>query len=64
MIGSKIKKLREQKMLSKEFVAIQMEVEVSIYNKIENDLIDLKISKLNKLVEILGVRKSDIFSFQ
>ena len=36
---------------------------VKMYLKIETGSVDLKISKLDKLVKILGVKKSEIFNF-
>lgn len=61
MLIAKIKDIREQNNLSKEYVAIQMEISVKDYNKIEMGLKDLKLSKLDKLLKILGVRQSELF---
>jgi len=58
----KIKECREQKNHTPDFVAIQMEMSVNRYLKIEGGSVDLKISKLDKLVKILGVKKSEIFN--
>ncbi len=60
----KIKDIRVQKNLSLEFVAIQMEISINDYNKIEKGTIDLKLSKLDRLVKILGVNKSELFQFE
>lgn len=57
----KIRSFREQLNLSQEFVAIQMEISVRDYKKIETGTVDLKLSKLDKLVKILGVKKSQLF---
>jgi len=56
-----IKEYREKKNHSPDYVAIQMEMSVNMYLKIEKGNVDLKISKLDKLVKILGVKKSEIF---
>lgn len=56
-----IKEFRERKNHSPDYVAIQMEMSVKMYLKIETGSVDLKISKLDKLVKILGVKKSEIF---
>jgi transcriptional regulator with XRE-family HTH domain len=56
-----IKEYREQKNHSPDYVAIQMEMSVKMYLKIERGNVDLKISKLDRLVKILGVKKSEIF---
>ncbi len=61
MFGLKIKEIREQSNLSKEYVAIQMEITINDYNKIEKGKVDLKLSKLDRLVKILGAKKSEIF---
>lgn len=61
MIGLKIKEIREQVNLSREYVAIQMEITVTDYNKIEKGKVDLKLSKLDRLVKILGIKKSELF---
>lgn len=60
----KIKEYREKKNHSPDYVAIQMEMSVKMYLKIETGTVDLKISKLDKLVKILGVKKSEIFKFE
>ncbi len=57
----KIKECREERKHSLDYVAIQMEMSVNKYLKIEGGNVDLKISKLDKLVKILGVKKSEIF---
>lgn len=60
-IYNNIKQCREQKMHSTDYVAIQMEMSVKMYLKIENGNVDLKLSKLDKLAKILGIKKSEIF---
>ena len=60
-IYSNIKQYREKKNHSPDYVAIQMEMSVNTYLKIEGGSVDLKLSKLAKLVEILGINKSEIF---
>jgi transcriptional regulator with XRE-family HTH domain len=59
-----IKEYREKNNHSPDYVAIQMEMSVKTYLKIETGSIDLKISKLDKLVKILGVKKSEIFKLE
>ncbi|WP_343694810.1 helix-turn-helix transcriptional regulator [Flavobacterium sp.] len=57
-------RIKEYRLLSNhtsEYVAIQMEMSVKTYEKIENGMVDLKLSKLDKLVKILGIKKSEIF---
>lgn len=55
-----IKHFREQKNYSVEFVSIQLEISKKKYCKIENGSRDIKLSELNKLSRILGVKKSDL----
>jgi transcriptional regulator with XRE-family HTH domain len=63
-IYNNIKVYREMNNHSPDYVAIQMEMSVKMYLKIETGTVDLKISKLDKLVKILGVKKSEIFKFE
>lgn len=60
-IYTNIKEYREKKKHSPDYVAIQMDMSVNMYLKIEKGIIDLKLSKLEKLVKILGIKKSEIF---
>jgi transcriptional regulator with XRE-family HTH domain len=62
MPAEKIKFFREQNNLSIDYVSTQIEVSVKYYYKIENGEVDLKISKLDKLVKTIGVKKSQLFS--
>ncbi|MDA6071541.1 helix-turn-helix domain-containing protein [Flavobacterium sp. AC] len=62
MVGLKIKEIRERNKLSREYVAIQMEMSLSQYSKIETENVDLKLSKLDKLVKIIGAKKSELFT--
>lgn len=57
----RIKEYRLQNNHSPEYVAIQMEISIKKYEKIEKGMVDLKLSKLDRLVKILGVKKSEIF---
>lgn len=58
---SKIREYRLQSNHTPEYVAIQMEMSVKKYEKIEQGMVDLKLSKLDQLVKILGIKKSQIF---
>lgn len=57
----KIREYRKKNNQSIDYVAIQMEISTEMYVKIERGKVDLKISKLDKLVKILGLKKSEIF---
>ncbi len=58
----KIKKYRLQKNHTPEYIAIQMEISLKKYQNIEKGISELKLSKLDRLVEILGIQKSEIFT--
>ncbi len=62
IITTKIREFRELHNLSEEFVAIQMEISVTEYNLIEKGAVDIKLSKLDRLVKILGVEESELFT--
>jgi transcriptional regulator with XRE-family HTH domain len=60
-IGNNIKKYRELKNLTRESVAAEMDMSVSGYSKIERNEVDLTVSKVKKIAEVLGVDVSQIF---
>lgn len=62
-ISFNIKKFRELKNLTREFVASELEMSVSGYSKIERGEIDLTISKLQKIADVLNVSTSEILNF-
>lgn len=57
----KIKKIREQSNITREYIAIQMEISIKNYIEIEKGNIDLRLSKLKQLSDLLGVLRSDFF---
>ena len=61
MKNLRIKEIREYRNLSKEYIAIQMEISIQEYNKIEKGKVDIKLSKLDKLGKIFGIGKSKFF---
>lgn len=63
IISANIKKYRELKDLTREDVAGQLEMSVSGYSKIERGEIDLTLTKLQRISEVLGVSASDILNF-
>ena len=60
ILSRKIKEYRINNNLSQEHMAIQMEISLQEYRKIENGVIDLKISKLDRLAKTLGTKKSTL----
>ena len=61
MINKRIKEIRERNNLTKEFIAIQLEISLKKYDEIEKGKVDIKMSKLSRLSEILDVPKSEFF---
>jgi transcriptional regulator with XRE-family HTH domain len=61
-LGHKIKKLRELKNLTQEFVANEIGCTQSAYSKIESGG-DLSFRKLEQIAGVLGLELQDILSF-
>lgn len=61
-ISANIKKYRELKGLTREDIAVELDMSVSGYSKIERGEIDLTITKLQRISEVLGVSASDILN--
>lgn len=59
-IGHKIKKVRELKNLTQEFVAAELGMTQSAYSKIETGENDLSFKKLSQIAEVLGVQPEEI----
>jgi transcriptional regulator with XRE-family HTH domain len=62
-IYKNIKKIRELKNLTREFVADELEMSTSGYGKIERGEVDLTISKLDKIAKVFNVNIDFIFKF-
>jgi transcriptional regulator with XRE-family HTH domain len=60
-IGFKIKRLREQKGYSQEFMASKMEITQASYARIESQKIKLSVEKLQRIAEIIGTDISTFF---
>lgn len=58
-----IKKIRELKNLTREFVADELNMSTSGYGKIERGEVDLTVSKLVKISKVLNVSVEFIFKF-
>ena len=62
-IGQKIKKFRELKNLTQEYMAAQLEMSQSAYSKIETGESDVTFKKLELISRALGVKPEDILTF-
>ena len=62
-IGENIKKFRELKNLTREQMASELELSLSGYSKIERDEVDLTISRVQQIAEVLQVELSQILNF-
>lgn len=62
-LGENIKKFRELKNVTRESMASELDMSLSGYSKIERNEVDLTISKIQKIAEILKVDISQILNF-
>lgn len=62
-IGNKIKKFRELRNFTQEFMADQLDMSTTGYGKIERDEVDVPYSRLTKIAEVLKVKVEDIVGF-
>lgn len=62
-IGDNIKKFRELKNITRETLAAELDMSVSGYSKVERGEIDLTISRIEKIAQIIGVDMSQILNF-
>lgn len=62
-IGENIKKFRELKNITRETIASELNMSLSGYSKIERDEIDLTLSRIQRIAEILKVDLSQILNF-
>ncbi|WP_101451183.1 helix-turn-helix domain-containing protein [Aquimarina sp. MAR_2010_214] len=60
-IGSKIKELRENKNISQRELADSISMNQSQYSKIERDIVDPRISTIEKISKALNINLSDLF---
>lgn len=62
-IGKKIKRLRELKDLTQDYVASEIGLSQSAYSKIEAGETDLTYQRLEKIAEVLQIKPEDIITF-
>lgn len=58
-----IRKIRELKNLTREYVAEELKMSMSGYGKIERGEVDLTVTKLNEISKVLDVSVEFIFKF-
>ena len=63
IVYENIKKIRELKNLTREYVADELKMSTSGYGKIERGEVDLTVSKLVKIAKVLNVTIEFIFKF-
>jgi transcriptional regulator with XRE-family HTH domain len=62
-IGTKIKKVRELKNYTQEYMAQKLNVSQSTYSRYEKEDGDITIALLNEISEIFGMKVEDLLSF-
>lgn len=63
MVYSNIKRLRELKAITREAIAADLGMGVSGYSKLERGEVDITLSKVYKIAEILGVSLEQLLNF-
>lgn len=63
MIGSKLKKVREFNNFTQEYMSEKLNMSQSNYSRIENNEVDIPISKLQQIADILGLKVVDLIEF-
>lgn len=62
-IGDTIKKLRELKNITREKIAGELGLSLSGYSKIERNEVDLTLSRIRKIAQIIGVDIAQLLNF-
>ena len=62
-IGQKIKKLRELKNLTQDYMATQLGLTQSAYSKMENGEVDIPYSRIEDIAKIFTLKPEDIITF-
>jgi transcriptional regulator with XRE-family HTH domain len=63
VIGPKIKKLRELKNLTQEYMAEKLQMSQSNYSRIESNELDIPFTKLQLIADILEINLTDLIEF-
>ena len=62
-LGERLKKFREMRNFTQEYVAQQLDMTPQGYGKIERNEVEVSIQRLETIAKILGTTIQDIFSF-
>lgn len=62
-IGTKVKKLRELKNVTQEYMAQELGISQNAYSKIEREETDVSFSRLEQIAKILDINILDIIGF-
>ncbi len=62
-VGNKIKKIRELKNYTQEFMANELSMSISNYSKIERDEISITLDRLEEIAIVLKMKFQDILAF-
>ncbi|TAE45679.1 MAG: XRE family transcriptional regulator [Cytophagia bacterium] len=62
-IGTKIKKVRELRNFTQDYVAEKLEMTQAGYSKIEQGIVDVPYSRLEQIAKVLNIKIEDIISF-
>ena len=63
VLGQKIKKLRELKNFTQEYMAEELNLTQSGYSKIESGEVDVPYGRLEQIAKVLELRPEDIITF-
>lgn len=63
-VGEKIKKLRELKNYTQQYMSEQLDLSLSGYGKIERNETDISLSRLEQIANVLGVDMNTILTFE
>jgi transcriptional regulator with XRE-family HTH domain len=62
-VGQQIKKMRELRNFTQDFVAEQVGISQAAYSDIEKDKTDVSLSRLSQIAKVLDVTLADIIAF-
>jgi transcriptional regulator with XRE-family HTH domain len=62
-LGQKIKKIRELRSYTQEYMAEQLGMSQTGYGNIERDETDISLKRMKQISEILGIKLQELFGF-